>query len=152
MLTVKIIILTLVFSVISFLVFGILYLDEGYRYKKSAKINRGWKLLVCSTILIVALATPVISLIRYEFSEDRWDSINYGWYLIILIILPILGGIISAHLGYAARFLVIGYRNQRKGNRDPINIAYGYTLLSTGAVLFIATTMFIIGYFTGNLL
>ena len=152
MLLAKIVIFTFVFSVISFLVFGILYLEEGYRNQKSAKIRRGWKLVVWSTILIVAFTMPVISLLRYGFSEDRWESLNYEWYLILFIILPVLGGIISAYFGNAARFLVIGYRNQRKGNNDSINIAYGYTLLVTGSILFIATIMFIMGCFTGKLM
>ena len=152
MLSIIIAIFTLAFSVISFLVFGILFLNEGYRYKERTKIRRGWKLVVLSTILIIAFAVPVVSLLRYELSEDRWDSINYGWYLILLIVLLVLGGIIPAYFGNAARFLAIGYRNQRKGNSDPIDIAYGYTLLTTGAILFITTIIFIIDNCTGNLM
>ena len=152
MLLTNIIVFTLVFSVISFVVFGILFLDEGYRNKKSAKVSRGWKLVIWSTILIAIFTMPVVSLLRYTLSEDRWESLNYEWYLIIFIFLPVLGGIISAYFGNAARLLVIGYRNQRNGNNDSINIAFGYTLLATGAILFIATIMFIIGCLNGGLM
>ena len=152
MLLTNIIVFTLVFSVISFVVFGILFLDEGYRNKKSAKVSRGWKLVIWSTILIAIFTMPVVSLLRCTLSEDRWESLNYEWYLIIFIFLPVLGGIISAYFGNAARLLVIGYRNQRNGKNDSINIAFGYTLLATGAILFISTIMFIISCLNGGLM
>ena len=149
-------------TVVTSIVFGIIFLVNGY--KKNAdgktderKISRGYKAVIWGTILALIFAKPILN--AFTQQQQLADSMyNEGWSMIlILLVFPVMFLLCNGFIAFCfINGIKLSKRKKFNENGEKVldveTAAYGCVLLVAGTLFLIACIFFIIVTFFPSLL